>query len=429
MFEKITIEKLEEEKAILKIQDGNHGEKHPKSKDYVDSGIPFIMANDINNNRLDLDNCKHISKEQANSLRIGFSEKDDILLTHKGTVGNVAIVPDFDPFIMLTPQVTYYRVDNEKLNCRYLGYAFLDPYFQKLLKKISAQSTRPYLGITAQRKLQIHHCPIFKQRKIASILSAYDNLIENNTRRIQILEEMAQRIYKEWFVDFKYPGHENDELVDSELGMIPEGWEISTVNDICEFISRGVTPKYEVGSKRFIINQKANRGPILDMNNLKELRKDLVVPLEKHANLGDLLINCLGEGTIGRVHYFTGENRKYAVDQHMSICRSNNLSISLYLYFHFESPKGQYNIHSLKTGGTNMTMFNISTLRSYQVVLPMEIILSKFYDLIFPLISLKQKLIEENQNLRQTRDLLLPKLISGKVDVSDLDIDTSILDD
>ena len=92
-------------------------------------------------------------------------------------------------------------------------------------------------------EIKIHK--INDQRKIASILTAYDKLIENNTRRIEILEEMAQRIYKEWFVDFKYPGHENDELVDSELGMIPEGWSVISLDSIMQFKGGFQPPKSE----------------------------------------------------------------------------------------------------------------------------------------------------------------------------------------
>lgn len=103
---------LLEEKTIINIQDGNHGSVHPKAADYVENGISFIMANNLINSRLNLSNCNFISKEQADRLRIGFSYPGDVLLSHKGTIGRVAIVPEVEHYIMLTPQVTYYRVDN-----------------------------------------------------------------------------------------------------------------------------------------------------------------------------------------------------------------------------------------------------------------------------------------------------------------------------
>ena len=150
----LRIRDLEDEGIISDIQDGNHGELHPKSSDYVSSGVPFIMAKDLANGRLNLDDCKFITKEQAENLRIGFAKPGDILLTHKATMGRVAIVPDGYEYIMLTPQVTYYRIGGkEKLENTFLKYAFLSPNFQHQLDANSDQSTRKFIGITAQRDL------------------------------------------------------------------------------------------------------------------------------------------------------------------------------------------------------------------------------------------------------------------------------------
>jgi type I restriction enzyme S subunit len=120
---RLKLGELVQDGAILEIQDGNHGEKHPTSADYVEEGIAFVMANDIRDGRVDLRNCKFVSQAKADTLRIGFSKTGDVLLTHKGTVGNVAVVPKVEPYIMLTPQVTYYRVCCTKLSNRYLAYA------------------------------------------------------------------------------------------------------------------------------------------------------------------------------------------------------------------------------------------------------------------------------------------------------------------
>ena len=192
LFPKHTIGQLEREGCILAIQDGNHGEKHPTSKDYVSEGVPFLMASNVVNGQVDTGNCKFIPRSLADSLRIGFARPGDVLLTHKGSIGNVGIVPNGFDYVMLTPQVTYYRLDTKKLDNSFLAFAFRHPLFSDEMALVSAQSTRPYIGITAQRHLAIYHPPLPAQRKIASILSAYDDLIENNTRRIAIL--VKQRI-------------------------------------------------------------------------------------------------------------------------------------------------------------------------------------------------------------------------------------------
>jgi len=142
---------------IREIQDGNHGEIHPKASDYAEEGIPFIMANTLLEGDVNLEEAKKIPQAITDKLRIGFSKPGDVLLSHKGTVGEVAIVPDeLDyPYLMLTPQVTYYRVNSEKLDNEFLYFVFTSNYFQEQLSSTSSQSTRAYVGITAQRSLKI----------------------------------------------------------------------------------------------------------------------------------------------------------------------------------------------------------------------------------------------------------------------------------
>jgi type I restriction enzyme S subunit len=225
--------------AILEIQDGNHGEKHPTSADYVDAGIPFLMARDFRGGQLDLAGACKIPKSLADSLRIGFARANDVLLTHKGSVGLVAIVPKVPDYVMLTPQITYYRTNPSKLLNTYLKYALQAPFFRQQLDSFSAQSTRPYIGITAQKELEIDIPSLPMQRRIADMLSAYDELIENNQKRIRTLEQMAYSLYREWFVLFRFPGHEKFKRVDSILGEIPEGWEVVSLEDVCERITDG----------------------------------------------------------------------------------------------------------------------------------------------------------------------------------------------
>ncbi len=186
---------LIDSKDILDIMDGNHGELHPTTKDYVPNGIPFIMANNIVDGKLNLENCKFISKERAEMLRKGFSKENDVLITHKGSVGNVAIVKNITtPYIMLTPQVTYYRINEQSkiLIKEYLYYFFQSPNFQNRLKILSAQSTRAYIGITAQKQLDIVIPKIEEQNKIVEILSKLDNkliLLKKKNKEYQKLKK------------------------------------------------------------------------------------------------------------------------------------------------------------------------------------------------------------------------------------------------
>ena len=296
-------------------------------------------------------------------------------------------------------------------------------YFLKTIdfKRFNSGAGVPTLNRNDLDTLEIQIHPYEIQQKIAKILSNYDDLIENNNKRIKILEEMAQKIYKEWFVDFKYPGHETATFKDTELGKIPKGWDIKTLEEVSNVMVRGVTPEYQDGSQRYIINQKVNRGFQLALENLKELSLSLYVPEEKYAKKRDILINSLGEGTIGRIHYFNGKNNYFAVDQHMTICRFKE-NIAEYLYFYLSSTDGQARLSSLKTGSTNMTMLNISLLRNLKVVLPNKNLLSSYSKYIRIIFDEKNALEEKNHTLKTTRDLLLPRLMSGEIDVENLEI-------
>jgi type I restriction enzyme, S subunit len=191
-WQMVTIQDLVQENIIEKPLDGNHGNIHPTSSDFVKTGIPFIMANNVQNGILDLANCKFIKKEQADKLQKGFSRSGDVLLTHKGTVGNVAIVNGIPTeYIMLTPQVTYYRIkDGKRLDRNYLKQFFEGERFQHTLQILSGGGTRSYIGITDQRQLPFLLLPIKEQFRIAAILSAWDEAI---TKTQQLIAQLQQR--------------------------------------------------------------------------------------------------------------------------------------------------------------------------------------------------------------------------------------------
>lgn len=302
---------------------------------------------------------------------------------------------------------------------KFYAYCFRTPLIRHALTAQGGGTNINNLNQDILGALEVPLPPLPIQQRIVGILSAYDELIENSQRRIKILESMARALYREWFVNFRFPGFESVPRIQSPLGEIPHGWEVKTIESFCPLVTRGVTPKYEAGSGRFIINQKVNRGSELSLNDLKELEISLVVPQEKFARFGDVLVNCLGEGTIGRVHFYTEAHRDWAVDQHMSICRAVKVASTLYVYFSMESEEGQGRIASLKTGGTNMTMFNISALRSFTIVSPPEELLERFSELALPMLQQKQALTELNRNLRRTRDLLLPRLLSGQINIEE----------
>jgi type I restriction enzyme, S subunit len=253
------------------------------------------------------------------------------------------------------------------------------------------------------------------RKKIGAILGAYGDLIENNLKRIKLLEQAAQNIYKEWFVNLRFPGYENTPI-NEETGL-PLGWEEVLVNSKALYFGRGVTPKYKEGSGFFGINQKVNKGSILETQHMKEFDPELNIPEKQYAHFGDVLINSLGEGTIGRVHFYSGKSIIHPVDQHMSIFRSEDLGLNLFIYLFFSSYEGQGLLASIKRGSTNMTMLNIGDLRKLEIKIPNRKTLVKLQDIVLPFFKNKNVFLNQNQKLKAARDILLPRLMNRTIEV------------
>ena len=174
-------------RAILEIQDGNHGERHPKVEDFVEDGVPFITANCLNGGQLDLTTCYFLPHQWLKVLRIGFAKANDVLLSHKGTIGLTAIVPNLKEPIILSPQVTYYRTDPEKLNPIFLRGFFQTESFQSKINKEAQQTTRAYVGITRQLDLPMYVPPSQFQREFAKRISKLETL--RNSHRAFLAEQ------------------------------------------------------------------------------------------------------------------------------------------------------------------------------------------------------------------------------------------------
>jgi len=183
-----SVGELVAEGALVKPFDGNHGEIHPRKADYTESGVPFIMACDLQNGNVDTEHCTFISRKLADSLRVGFAKDGDVLISHKGTIGRSAIVRTKDDYIMLTPQVTSYRVnDVSKLFNRFIRYYFMSPVFQReVIAGAADGSTRAYIGITKQLSLRFRFPALAEQKRIAEEL----NMLDQETQR---LESIYQR--------------------------------------------------------------------------------------------------------------------------------------------------------------------------------------------------------------------------------------------
>ena len=259
-------------------------------------------------------------------------------------------------------------------------------------------------------------CPDIKiQRRIASILSAYDDLIENNSRRIQILEEMAQRIYTEWFVHFRFPGHEKVKMVDSDLGRIPIGWEIGQLKDVASVNEKSVNKGNAPDSIRYIDIKSVSTGRINQVRVLpfseapgrarRVIRSQDIIWATVRPNLrAYVLILEPAPNTIASTGF--------------AVITPKRLPYT-YLYCHLTTDAFVEYLVNHATGSAYPAV-NQNDFKNSTVLMPDEINVKTFHDLTDPFQYQVHVLMEKNTNLRQTRDLLLPKLISGEIDVSDI---------
>jgi type I restriction enzyme S subunit len=278
--------------------------------------------------------------------------------------------------------------------------------------------------------LEVPLPPLPTQRKIAAILSAYDDLIENNTRRIEILEEMARSIYREWFVKFRFPGHEQVQMVDSELGLIPEGWEVKQLDDIVlEIIDyRGKTPKKLGGdwSESGILAISAKnikQGKLINLDKSNCVDEALYKKwMKSELKQGDILMTS--EAPLGELYYLV-KHHKFCLSQRVYSIRANpDIIHPPILFSALYSPLIQEQIYA-RQSGTTVLGIRQTELRKVSVIVPLmelQISAAKMLDDFFNAIETLQV---KNDNLRQTRDLLLPRLISGEIDVENLDINLS----
>ena len=294
---------------------------------------------------------------------------------------------------------------------RYIYYLLRDLN----LNRHAGGSAQPLLTQTVLRRVQASIPPLSTQHKIAAILSPYDDLIANNTRRIQILEEMAQIIYRQWFVEFQFPGHENVPMVESELGMIPKGWEIGKLEDIVDNIRKTEKPGKHLEPLPYVpIDCISRRSIALMQHKPSREAKSSLIAFKRN----DILFGAM-RAYFHKVTFapFDGITRKTCF-----VLRSknpNNYPFDLFTIFQDSTVKYASNY---STGSTIPYATWDGALAVMPIVNPPDSLIQKFSDIVTPMLDSIRMLAMKNTNLRQTRDLLLPKLISGELDVSELDI-------
>ena len=314
------------------------------------------------------------------------------------------------------------NLDESRIDINFLFYLFNYHQVRGQIKGSATGSTVRHTSPERIYEVKVSLPPPPIQRKIAAILSAYDRLIENNTRRIEILEDMARSIYREWFVNFRFPGHEQVQMVDSELGPIPEGWKLKKLDELGS-IGRGKSkhrprndPSLYGGDYPFVQTGEVKEALLyithysqtynekgLAQSKLWEPKTLLLTIAANIAETAILKIPaCFPDSIVG----FVADAEQVTPE---------------FIKFRIDDIKEKMQSFSRGTAQDNLSLDKI---KLFYFLVP-----DKDYIIIFdkytaPLFSQVQNLLLKNANLRQTRDLLLPRLISGEIDVENLDINT-----
>ena len=399
-----TVQELIDAGMLDEPLDGNHGSIHPKASDYVSTGVPFIMANNLVNGKVDYTNCAYITEAQASTLRKGFSKPGDVLLTHKATIGRTAIVSDEYDTIILTPQVTYYRVKNGISN-RYLKYYFDSSTFQQLFSNWAGSgSTRAYLGITAQRKLPIVLPSYEVQLKIAKCCGVLDDKIYQNQKINDNLELQAQAFFQELFVDNADPEWAIGTI--SDLGAVVGGSTPSKAKPeyYTETGIAWITPKdLSINKSKFISHGENDITELGLKNSSATIMPEGTVLFSSRAPIGYIAV-AAGEVT-------TNQGFK-------SIVPKPEIGTAFVYYF----LKHNLPIIEGMASGSTFKEVSGSTMKGVPAVIPDTDTIARFNDFCTPIFAQQRILEEQNQSLAVLRDNLLPKLMSGEIDVSGIQL-------
>jgi type I restriction enzyme S subunit len=419
-------QKLTLSDVCLRVGDGAH--QSPAS---VEDGLPMASVKDLTPSGITIDTCRRISAEDFGRLaRQGCNpQAGDVLIAKDGATALDTVCEIKAPLeVVLLSSVAILRPDKTKVLPSFLK-SFLDaaPTRSYMKNAFTTGAAIPRVVLKDFKRVVIHLPPLDEQAKICGIICAYDDLIENNTRRIQILERMAQALYREWFVNLRFPGHAKVKLVPSRLGPIPESWEVVSIEEVCERVTDGShsSPKsvdeglpmasskdmhewgFTLATCRFISRE--------DFNQL--VRSDC------KPKKNDILITKDGANYLKRIFVNRAEQEIVLLSS-IAILRPNSRINTHLLAATLRSPENKTRLKNCVTGAA-IPRIILKDFKRFQFVLPSRLVQTEWAKLCEPMAELCWRLVDKNQNLRRTRDLLLPKLISGALDVSKLDIETA----
>lgn len=388
-----------------------------KSKDFTSAGVPVIKIKNVTPPTVTLDDLSYVSKEIAQAQNRFLLNYADVLIALTGShinqmasvVGRVARVRHQTPSLLNQRVGKITVINPDEMDLDYVYYYLSQDLIKiQLASKAGGAANQANISPSDVKNLDIPFPNIDVQRRISGILSAYDNLIENNQKQIKLLEEAAQRLYKEWFVDLRFPGYEDTPIVDG----VPKGWEEAPIDSRISLLSG-----YAFKSAQF---DSSGEYKIVTIKNVKDgefdgINTNRIVSIPgktpKHCVLtdGDILLSLTGN--VGRTCIVYGNN--YLLNQRVAKLQSD---IPAFTYCLFRSSDMFDAMNNLANGTAQQNLSPIRTGK-ISILFPADNLLEEFERIVGSMISKMLSLIKQCDLLIQARDRLLPKLMSGEIEV------------
>lgn len=401
--------------GVLAIGDGYRA----KNAEFVeDGGLPFVRVADVTS-RINLDGLDELPSDRRQHYEPKVARHGDCVITMKGSVGRVGYVAMETPFVY-SPQLSFWRaLDRSAIDPLFIRYWLKSPEFlEQASATKGATDMADYINLRDQRRMRITLPPIDEQRAIAQCLGAFDEAVEINERRIEVLEDLARSLYREWFVRFRFPGHENSKFVDSELGPIPEGWNVRPLGEVCSHVRAGSTPKrsdlanWEGGSIPWFKTGELHDGPLFDSEEH--------VTASAGARIFEpptILMAIYGSPTVGRAGWVT---RSSSCNQAALALLAHDPDTSQdWLWHQLAALRTDFNAMAQGAAQQNISKEKVISTR---VVVPSTSVREAFSSVVVPLRRESFRCYEASRSLASARDLLLPRLVTGKLDISAIDL-------
>ena len=380
---------------VCQIIDGDRGKNYPKNHEFFGSGYClFLNTGNVTKEGFSFANNQFITKEKDELLRKGKIQRGDLILTTRGTVGNIAYYTNHIKYenVRINSGMVILRVNKENVDASFLYQLVRSKESRTYINSFCTGSAQPQLPIKNLSQICFEIPSLSTQHRIATILSRYDSLIENYQKQIKLLEEAAQRLYKEWFIDLRFPGHENTKIVDG----VPEGWEKKKVGDMISKIQRTkqvTTNNYQASGKIPVIDQSRNyiAGYTDDAECLVKVTVPYIV-FGDHTRILKYIPFSFAKGADGTQLIMSNDLER--MPQTLFFNSLIEIDLSNYSYArHFKYLKEEF------------------------VLLPSEYIARKYDSIVSRYYQSIQKSREQIRLLTEARDRLLQKLMSGEMEV------------